>query len=306
MLLALLMSCALRSPPPEVPEPAVAGPRLAFAQGAGAFDLSTGPWAAPGVPVEGCAGGRALVLEVSLDAVRLGGEAVVGFGPGAPPVDLQRRVQTALSAWMDATRARQVLCGEAGEPTLGLALHPDLPWKTARAVLMGVGMAGVHRQAVLVAGAPGAPLVEGEPPDRHVQVSATLGVGGPRYARPQVGLHEPVDGPWDVALPQLLGGGELGCAVIALPEGLRFGDAVAEMGSLSAAGARRFVLADARAPTVPLRGGTERPTAPVSLTGTVAAFLMELPQIEPTPPDHELHSGSECSPVLYADFAPRP
>ena len=302
-----LLGCAARAP---VPAPSPAPPVVPPAQHAGAFSLDTGAWAAPG-PGADCAPGQGLLLEVELGAVRLDGGVVLPLLDGVAPAGAAAGVQAALAPWVDAASMRRVRCAEPGPPTLGLALHPDLPWATARAVLMGVGMAGVSRQALIVAGPAGAPLPAGEPPELHVQVTATLGATDAAWSRPQAGRSDPLTGPLAAALPQLTDGGALGCAVVVGRDGLRVGRVVAEMDRLAAVGAVRFIWADDPGapglPASPVASPNAEPRAArPPHTGASAAFLLELPRIEPTPAGAELHAGSECSPVHFADRAVAP
>lgn len=298
------LGCAVRGPaPPPVPRPvALAVPS---ARNAGSFSLGEGAWSAPGADAD-CVG-RSLVLAVDAGSVRLDGVEVLALPAERVSPDRSAAVQAALAPWVDAAALRRIRCGGTSAPTLGLALHPDLPWETVRDVLVGAGMAGVAREALLVAGPAGVPLVTGAPPGEHVQVTGTLGLAEATWTRPQVGRHTPLEGPLDAALPLLVDGNELGCAVLVGRSGLRFSRVVAEMDRLAGAGAQRFVLADAGTPAS--SGAVSPPVGAPGLPladGSVAAFLLELPTIEPTPPGAELHAGSECSPVLHADRAAVP
>ncbi|MFT4974735.1 MAG: hypothetical protein ACI8S6_000618 [Myxococcota bacterium] len=115
----------------------------------------------------------------------------------------------------------------------------------------------------------------------------------------QLGLfYVAVDGPAGAPLPQG------GCGLVVPRSDTPWADFTDTLDELSAAGAKRFIVAGSvedPQPSPPAAPDDAPSALALTLQTTVPAFLVELPRISPPPDSGEDHpAATECSPKVYA------
>jgi hypothetical protein len=255
------------------------------------------------------------LVQADASGIWVGQEQVLALS-GPIPADERRgllitRLYDVLLDRVESHKAHRSRCGLPSAPMdllsapVLLALSPSVSFETARMVMYTAGQAQLGLFYVAVDGLAGAPLPQGEPPMSDRQVTVMFEEGGARRLSASHGEPgEPLSGPLAPGIAALALEGPLGCGLVVPRSDTPWADFTGTLDELSAAGAKRFIVA----------GGVEEPqpsptAAPddapsalaLTLQTTVPAFRVELPRISPPPDSGEDHpAATECSPKVYA------
>jgi len=231
------------------------------------------------------------VVMVGPTGISVSGVLVAELDRGrlAPERIQRNRIPALYEALRDATDATKVLhqqlAGTRFEPRLLLAIDARVPSETVNLVLYSAGVAGIERFDVLVStsDSPTTPRQSPAEDAVHADISLSVDLSTVRLSDETMVRHAR---PIALEGALLRGGGmpPVGCATIALPNGLPWQRVAETMASVHGAGGSwtSFAIAQSRGPAQSIDAAPASTSLPFD--APVAALPLRLPVFGP-PPD---------------------